>query len=76
MTHANGDLVSRRRRFSVVHTGGSHLPYEVIDSERYGDVMGACRTRAVAILLAKGLNETRPSRRRRAANSGSSVTND
>lgn len=62
--------MTRRPRFSVVHTGDSSLPYEVIDSQRYGDVMACCRTRAVALLLAKGLNETRPDRRYRAAQFG------
>lgn len=52
--------MAANRRFSVVRTGSRDLPHEVVDSQRYGDVMARCSSRSVALLLAKALNETRP----------------
>jgi hypothetical protein len=51
-------------RFCVTKTGASDLPYEVFDSQNYGFSVAVCSSRSVARLLAKTLNETRPSTRK------------
>lgn len=46
----------RKHRYAVAFTNrGVQFPYEVIDSNRYGEILAQCRSRRLARLLVAAL---------------------